>query len=82
MPEMPHDPDHCTTCGKPRGEAALRRWYHLMDVVQVDHLPQRLCVNLNVWRDGSDGQRTHLCDDCLRVGLRALRERIDQLLSD
>ena len=39
-----------------------------------------LIVNASVWRNGGISEKTHLCDRCLRIGLRAIKARIDALL--
>jgi hypothetical protein len=39
-----------------------------------------LIVNAAVWRNGGTNQETHLCDDCLRVGLRHIKLKVDSAL--
>jgi hypothetical protein len=35
-----------------------------------------------VYRNGGTNEHTHLCDRCLRLGLRTLRAQIDIQLAD
>ena len=39
-----------------------------------------LIVNAAVWRNGGCAEDTHLCDDCLRVGLRHIKLKVDACL--
>lgn len=39
-----------------------------------------LIYNAGVWRNGGSDERTHLCDDCIRIGLRAIKLKVDELL--
>lgn len=39
-----------------------------------------LIVNAAVWRNGGCNAETHLCDDCLRVGLRHIKLKVDAAL--
>lgn len=39
-----------------------------------------LIYQAGVWRNGGCDESTHLCDDCLRIGLRAIKLEVDRLL--
>lgn len=39
-----------------------------------------LIVMCNIYRNGGTSEECHLCDDCLRVGLRAIKVEVDRLL--
>jgi hypothetical protein len=41
-----------------------------------------LIVNAGVWRNGGCNEETHLCDDCLRVGLRHIKLKVDACLEE
>lgn len=36
----------------------------------------------SIYRNGGTDARTHLCDDCLRIGLRAMKVAISELLAE
>lgn len=86
------NPNYCATCGQPRGIAPQRQSYSDLQVIEVrDHLDLRpgraeespqLLASVSVWRNGGVGEQTHLCDRCLRLSLRLLRERIDRLMEE
>lgn len=82
----------CATCGKPRSPLEVRResWSLDMPTVliprrdDVDGQPWQqtndLIVNAAVWRNGGTGETCHLCDDCLRIGLRRIKQDVDEAL--
>lgn len=74
---------NCWTCGRERGLSQPRRSWGLHDIVHVPRpvspASDLLCV-ASVYRNGGTSEETHLCDDCLRVGLRALYTQIGALL--
>jgi len=41
-----------------------------------------LICSAAVYRNGGTNSDTHLCDDCLRIGVRAIKVEIDALLGD
>lgn len=83
----------CATCGKPRGPLEQRRGSFGAD--ELPAVPRAeaagspgpwqsyndLICHVGIYRNGGCDESTHLCDDCLRVGLRALKLRIDGLLA-
>lgn len=86
------DPNHCWTCGKPRRLAPVRGSWGLSLTPLVprtgdpSHRPAQqtndLICSVSIYRNGGTNESTHLCDDCLGVGLRALKVRIDDLLGE
>jgi hypothetical protein len=84
------DSSHCWTCGRPRGVAVRRASGSIDLLVPVPCYPgpnSQPCQQYNdmichagVYRNGGTNGHTHLCDDCLRLGLRALRAEIDTML--
>ena len=83
--------DFCATCGQPRGLSPLRHSWGLgcptVIVPRTDepgHHPWQitndLIYNAGVWRNGGTNEETHLCNDCLRIGLRAIKLEVDELL--
>lgn len=73
--------DKCWTCHRPRGIAQLRKSWWLSDIVHVPTTNDLVC-SAGVVRNGGTDEETHLCDDCLRIGLRALYTRIGTLLGE
>lgn len=83
--------EFCATCGKarkpletprnswglrlptvaiPNGETAGRSWQMFNDLI----------VSACVYRNGGTSEDCHLCDDCLRIGLRAIKLAVDRTL--
>ena len=79
--------DCCATCGKKRKPLERRRnaWslQHSTTGVPPPRSQSRgpgsslidLIINACVYRNGGTSEDCHLCDDCLRIGLRALKAR-------
>lgn len=82
---------HCAACGQarkpleqrrgswgtkiptrlvPRDEAKGKPWQVVNDLI----------VHAGVYRNGGTNESTHLCDDCLRIGLRAIKAEVDTAL--
>lgn len=87
------DSKHCATCGKQRGVSPLRQNWSLgaptVTVPRTDNpddhpaqISNDLICNASVWRNGGTDGNTHLCDECLRIGLRAIKVKIDGLLGE
>ena len=83
---------YCATCGKPRGPLEDRResWGLRCPTAKVP-LPSDstqkpwqclndLIISAAVYRNGGTSDDCHPCDDCLRIGLRAIKTEIDRLL--
>lgn len=62
---------NCPTVTVPRtGNAEDHPWQIHNDLI----------VNAAVWRNGGSGDDTYLCDECIRIGLRAIKLEVDKLL--
>lgn len=83
--------DRCCTCGRPRGLAQKRpSWGLECRTAFVPHttnpkehgdqITNDIVVNAGIWRNGGSDNDTHLCDDCLRIGLRVIKLKVDELL--
>lgn len=83
--------ERCCTCGRPRGLAQKRRdWGLQCPTAMIPHTPNPaehgdqitndIICNAGIWRNGGSDGDTHLCDDCLRVGLRVLKLKIAEAL--
>lgn len=83
---------NCATCGKKRRPLEARResWGTRLptQLVPWPAVPEgRPCQSVNdlivgaqVYRNGGTSEDTHLCDDCLRIGLRAIKAAVDEAL--
>lgn len=84
--------DHCATCGRPRGLEQLRRSFGLHPKPYVprtddpSHHPAQQINDLNcsvsVYRNGGTCETTHLCNECLRVALRAIKVELSAVLAE
>lgn len=83
--------DRCCTCGRPRGLAPKRADWGLQCPTAIiphtpnpaehgDQITNDIICNAGVWRNGGSDQDTHLCDECIRVGLRVIKLKVDELL--
>lgn len=83
--------DRCWTCGRPRGLAQRRASWRLeMPTIWIPRTgdpsdkpaqaANDLICHVSIYRNGGTNESTHLCDECLRVGLRAIKVRLDALL--
>jgi hypothetical protein len=82
----------CATCGAARKPLEPRREFWRADVrtpgvPRSDDPEQRpwqqhndLIVSAQVYRNGGTSEDCHLCDACLRIGMRALKLEVDQVL--
>jgi hypothetical protein len=85
---------NCCLCGAPRRptQKPVDGFGNDCRIVQMDqHRPMQdgrweqspqLLVSVSMWRNGgtSPGQ-THICDDCILVGLRHAKEFVDQSIA-
>lgn len=83
---------YCATCGKLRGPLELqRKHWSARDCLAL--VPRRetaegrpwqelndLIIHAAVYRNGGTSDNCHLCDGCLRIGLRRLKLEIDAAL--
>lgn len=85
--------DRCCTCGRPRGLTQRRASWGLQCPTVIvprtnnpDDKPWQITNDLiytaAVWRNGGSDETTHVCDDCIRVGLRAIKLKVDELLGE
>ena len=86
-------PNTCWICGRPRGLDQRRESWGLdckMAMVprtdNPDDCPAQiandLIVNAAVWRNGGANSDTHICDECLRVGVRAIKVAVSTALGE
>lgn len=85
--------DHCCLCGTPRRatQAPVGSFGNGSIIVQMNkHRPMldgrreispQLIVSVSMWRNGgvAEGQ-THMCDDCIVVGLKEAKAFVDASL--
>lgn len=82
----------CCTCGRPRGLEQRRQSWWICPTVFVPRTANPadkpwqyandLLVSAGVRRNGGDGDDTHICNECLRIGLREIKVRISDLLAE
>lgn len=86
---------HCCLCGAPRRptQAPVGSFGNVgSTIVQMaDHRPlqegrwedsPQLIVNVSMWRNGGTAPgQTHICDDCILVGLRHAKQFVDTSLN-
>lgn len=84
--------ERCATCGRPRGlEQRRGSWgIHPKPYVPRTGNPEDspaqtandLICSVAIYRNGGAGEDTHLCNECLRVGLRAIKVELSELLAE
>ena len=42
----------------------------------------QLIASVSIWRNGGTGADTHMCDDCIIVGLKVAKRFVDKSLAD
>ena len=89
----PKPETYCQTCGKDRGPLThLRGSWGFCETAAVPRTPEPerkpiqmindLIVSVSIYRNGGVGPTTHLCDDCLRIGLRRVFGIVSRMLED
>ena len=82
---------HCCACGKHRGISQIRESWGLQCPIVCVPLPpekegdqynHQYIANASVFRNGGSGSNTHICDECLLVGLRYLKVEISKLIGE
>lgn len=87
--------NNCCLCGEPRKptQKPVESFGNGTEIVVIgDHKelkpgrweqsPQML-VNVGMWRNGGTAYgNTHICDECIVIGLRAAKKWVDQTLAD
>lgn len=85
--------ERCWTCGRRRGlEPQRREWSLNIPCPWVprtedpsdapSQIANDLICRAAIYRNGGWSDETHLCDQCLRIGLRAIKVAIDRLLTE
>lgn len=89
-------PDICCLCGAPRRptQAPVASFGNRLPIVQMrEHrdvqrhpsieVNPQLLVNVSMWRNGGvdTAGRTHMCDDCILVGLHVAKEFVDSSIA-
>lgn len=88
-----HSDIHCCLCGAPRRptQAPVARFGY-NSIIQISgHRPlqerrweisPQLLVNVNVciWRNGGTDGHTHMCDNCIAIGLKDIKRFVDDAL--
>lgn len=85
---------HCCLCGAPRlpTQAPVEGFGNNIECITIgDHrhlMPGRwevspqLLVSVSMWRNGGTAPgQTHICDDCIVIGLQAAKRFVDGALS-
>lgn len=82
--------ERCCTCGRPRGLAQKRQsWGLECPTAIIPHttkpeehgfqITNDIICTAGVWRNGGN-RDGHLCDECIRIGLRVIKLKVDELL--
>jgi hypothetical protein len=84
--------DSCATCGRPRGLEQLRGSWGISPNPWIprtenpeDHPWQSsndMLCQVMVYRNGGIDSGTHLCNECLRVALRAMKVEVSDVLNE
>lgn len=84
--------DRCATCGRPRGLEQQRRSWGIHPTPSIPRtddpsdspaqIANELICSVSIYRNGGTGELTHLCNECLRVGLRAIKVQLSELLAE
>lgn len=85
--------DRCWICGRPRGLEQRRESWSLD--CKTAYVPRTenpadkpaqyvndLIINAAVWRNGGSNETTHICNECLRVGVRAIKVAVSAVLDE
>lgn len=84
-----HRNDFCATCGRQRKPLEQRRdtWRFSttpiiprIEGLQPWQITNDLIVSTCIYRNGGTSEDCHLCDDCLRIGLRCIKVEVDSAL--
>lgn len=86
----------CCLCGAPRRptQAPVESFGNRLPIIQMrDHrdvlrhpeveMNPQLLVNVSMWRNGGvdTAGRTHMCDDCILVGLHVAKKFVDESIA-
>lgn len=88
MKEARHE--RCSTCGRKRGLSPRRESWGITKLPLVPRtndpedkawqVTNDLICHAGVYRNGGTSEDSHLCDECLRIGLLAIKLEVDRLL--
>jgi len=86
--------NHCCLCGAPRRatQKPLESFGNDVECITIgEHRPLKegrweispqLLVSVQMWRNGGTARgETHICDDCVVVGLKAAKRFVDESLA-
>lgn len=84
--------ERCCTCGRTRGVAQRRRSWSIHPDAFIprtgnpDDRPAQIANDLicsvSVHRNGGTNEFSHLCDECLRIALRAIKVQVSEALAE
>lgn len=89
---MGHSDAHCCLCGAPRRptQAPVGSFGNNVECLSIaDYRPlqnerwearPQLLINVVMWRNGGVDSHTHMCDDCIVIGLKAAKKFVDGAL--
>lgn len=83
---------HCCLCGATRrptqkplasfgtNEIIIMKEHRPLQEGRWEHSPQ-LLLSIQMWRNGGTNAETHMCDDCVVVGLKTAKRFVDESLA-
>lgn len=84
---------HCCLCGADRRptQKPVQSFGNNLECIFIgEHRPlqegrwevnPQLLVNVSMWRNGGTDSHTHMCDDCIVVGLKEAKRFVDTSLA-
>jgi hypothetical protein len=85
---------HCCLCGQPRKptQKPVSSFGNNATCISIkDHRPlqagrweenPQLIINVSIWRNGGTAEgETHICDDCIVVGLKSAKQFVETSLA-
>ena len=84
---------HCCLCGavrRPTQKPVASFGNNLVCITVGEHRPlqegrwevnPQMLVNVSMWRNGGTDSQTHMCDDCIVVGLKEAKRFVDASLA-
>jgi len=90
-----HEHKYCRCCGAWRGVAPLNCSTGIHEVIDIRHykpmqrgegriyeMSPGLLANASVYRNGGTSEDQYICSDCLTMGLRHVRDRLNEILNE
>lgn len=88
--------ERCSTCGRPRGLEQPRESFGIHSTPSIprtddpsdkpwqihNDLICRVSCRVSVYRNGGTSEDSHLCNECLRIALRAIKVEVSALLGE